>query len=79
MFTRLTSYDVDPMNSLTLKNVLSIANSEKESVFKRQVKPQSGSGKVLQIFANYVGDKIGKILSPTDKITPICKWVSGYM
>ena len=46
MFMCVTSYDVDPMNSLTLLNVLSVANSKNES--ESWVKPQSGSGKVLQ-------------------------------
>ena len=64
------------MNIPTLKKVLSMANSEKESAFKS---PQSGSGKVPKIFAHHVGDKIGKILSPTDKFTPICEWASGYL
>ena len=31
MFMCTTSYDVDPMNSLTLLNVLSVANSKNES------------------------------------------------
>ena len=48
VFTLATSYYVDLMNILTLKNVLSIANTEKESAFKSWVKPQLGSGKVKQ-------------------------------
>ena len=31
MFPNATSYDVDPMKSLTLVNVLSVANSENKS------------------------------------------------
>ena len=31
LFMHATSYEIDPMNSLTLENVLSVANSENES------------------------------------------------
>ena len=43
-----TSYDVDPMKSLTLENVLSVAKSENES--ESWVKPPIGSGKERQNF-----------------------------
>ena len=43
---RGTSYDIDPMKSLTLENVLSVTNSENESESKRSVKPQLGFGRV---------------------------------
>ena len=52
---------------------------KKKVYLKGKSNPSQVLGKSDKIFANYVGDKIGKILSPTDKITPICKWVSGYM
>ena len=54
VFMHKTLYDIAPMNSLTLENVTSVANSENESAFQCRVKPQSGSWKVRQ-------------KSPTDK------------
>ena len=32
LFMHATSYEIDPMNSLTLENVLSVANNEKMKV-----------------------------------------------
>ena len=60
---------------------LSVANSENKSALKSLVKPQLGSVKVRQNFYqnfHHMGDRILKILSPTDKIALISKWWNGY-
>ena len=46
---------------------------------KSWVKPQSRSEKSNKIFTRHLGDQILKFLSPTEKITHICKWVTGYL
>ena len=68
VFMHSNSYDFDSMNSLTLENVLSVANTKT----KWHVSDK--------IFTRHVGDKINKkILSTTDRITCICEWASGYL
>ena len=52
------------------ENVLAVANGE----IKSWVKPQLGS-----VFTRHVADQILKLLSPTDKMTRICKLWSGYL
>ena len=67
------------MKSPTVENVLSVANDKKTKLkVKSQVKPQSGSGLLLAMWPD-VGDQSLKFLSPTDIITCICEWVSGYL
>ena len=67
VFMHSNSYDVDSMNSLTLENVLSVANTKT----KWHVSDK--------IFTRHVGNKINKILPTTDRITCICEWASGYL
>ena len=55
VFMHMTSHDVDLMNSLSLENVLSVANSEKESAFESWVKLQSSSRNVPQNFYSPCG------------------------
>ena len=52
------------------ENVLAVSNGE----IKSWVKPQLGS-----VFTRHVADQILKLLSPTDKMTRICKLWSGYL
>ena len=82
-FTRMTSYDVNP-NEWTVwlyKMFYRLQIVKTKVKVKSWVKPQSGSVKVwLKILLNHhVGDQILKFLSPTEKITRICEWVSGYL
>ena len=68
-FTYTTLYDVDQWRVWLLNVYQLIVESNLSQVPEKSNK----------IFTRHLGDQILKFLSPTEQITHICKWVTGYL